>query len=103
MAEIRAAIEAGRSVIDAVSGLYDSAINFYGKFEGALEFKNRHRSLELVIINGCSKEIKFSNEHFDSGTWFVSPKPLDLKPGEASIAYVANRQGSVATGVSGKQ
>ena len=73
----------------------------YRKFEGATEFKERHRSLELAIINGSSKELRFSKEHFDSGTWFVSPEPLVLKPGEASIAYVASRPGSILTGVTG--
>lgn len=100
-AEIRAAMEAGKSSIDAVGGLYDSALSVYGRFDGAKELKDRHRSLELVVVNGTSNNLKYNDEHFDSGTWFESLKPLVIQPGKAAVAFVANRQGSFMTGVAG--
>lgn len=100
LAEIQAAIEAGKSSINAVGGLYDSALSVYGRFDGARQLKDRHRSLELVV-NGTSNNLKYDGEYFDSGTWFESLNPLVIQPGKAAVAFVANRQGSFMTGVSG--
>jgi len=98
---IKEAIENGKNVLDNVAGMYDSAMSVYGAFDGATEFEQRNRSLELVIVNGTEHELRFNDEHFDSGTWFTSPKPLNIQSGDVSIAFVANRQGSVLTGVTG--
>jgi len=65
---VQAAIETGKSSTDAVGGLYDSAVSVYGKFDGARQLKDRHRSLELVV-NGTSNNLKYDGEYFDSGTW----------------------------------
>lgn len=68
--------------------------------DGARELKNRARSMELVIANGSKYPLKFCQEYFSSGTWFSQPD-LNVAPGDATIATVANRQGSVLTGVTG--
>lgn len=101
LAAIQNAIATGASILDSVADVYDSAMRVYGAFDGATDFSQRHRSLELCIVNGTSKDLRFYEEYFDSGTWFTSPKPLIIPPGEVSVAYVANKQGSVCTGVSG--
>ena len=78
LAEIQAAIEAGKSSIDAVSGLYDSALSVYGSLDGARQLKDRYRSLELVV-NGTSNNLKYDGEYFDSGTWFESLNPVVIQ------------------------
>ena len=78
LAEIQAAIEAGKSSINAVGGLYDSALSVYGRFDGARQLKDRHRSLELVV-NGTSNNLKYDGEYFDSGTWFESLNPVVIQ------------------------
>lgn len=101
LAAVQAAIAAGKDIVNDLAGVYDAALNFYGKFQGATDFKDRHRSLELALVNGCPNSLEFDSEYFDSGTWFTSPQPLVVGPGDTSMSFVANRQGSVMTGVTG--
>jgi hypothetical protein len=99
LALIAAAAGEGKSVADTVKGVYEEL----SILDGATEFKERHRSIELFIVNGTTTDLVFESggEHFDSGTWFSSLRPLVIKPGHGGLALVANRQGSLFCGVSG--
>lgn len=99
--EIIKAAKEGYTVMDTLGYFYDDTLAVYHKFDGATEFKDRHRSLELLLVNGTTKPLAFEEEYFDSGTWFWSPLPLVIEPGKGSMMYVANRQGSILTGVTG--
>lgn len=101
VAALKEAISSGKDILGDMGEIVDKALAFYGKFEGALEFRDRHRSLELTVVNACRYTLEFDSEHFDSGTWFVSPQPLVIEPGNISVLYVADRQGSFCCGVSG--
>ena len=105
-AAIAGAAAAGKSAVDAVDGLYDLGKKIYTDaraLDGAAEFKDRHRSLELTIVNGTANKLEFEQggDYFDSGTWFTSFRPLVVPPCTAALGFVANRQGSILTGVSG--
>ena len=91
VAALKAAITAGTDIINGLSGVYDAAMKFYGKFEGATEFENRYRSLELAIVNASDHDLEYDSAYFSSGTWFTSPLPLVIKPGEVCMGFVANR------------
>jgi hypothetical protein len=95
------AVTDGRDVINEVGGIYDAALGFYQKLDGAAEFKERHRSLELVIVNATHEMLEFDSEYFDTGAWFYHPEPLRIHPGDVSILFVASKAGSFATGVTG--
>ena len=85
-----------------MSKLYDSAISAYSRFDtGTQDFKEYHRHIEIAITNGVKYQLHYEDDHFDSGTFFEHPKPIDIEPGTASILYVTNKAGSVLTGVSG--
>ena len=73
---------------------------FQNLFGGADEFKDRHRTLQLTFANATKHDIILDENDFDSGTWFHS-FPVRIKAGEIVIGFVANSQGSFATGVSG--
>lgn len=81
--------------------------DLYGSFEGAKNFSDRHRSLELVIINATRHKLVWDESFFDSGTTFAGPVPLNVTPAleneptGAVLWTVANGQGSFLTGVSG--
>lgn len=104
---IAVAAKAGKSIVETVDGVYDLGKKIYtdtsGTLEGATEFKDRHRSLELTIVNGINRDLEFENgsDYFNSGTWYTSLQPLVIKPGTAALGFVANRQGSILTGVTG--
>ncbi len=92
IAAVAAAMEAGVSILETIPEIISQTQKIVTMFDGATDFKDRCRSLELAIINATDHKLTFSDEHFDSGTWFVSPKPLTIQPGEISILFVANRQ-----------
>ena len=75
--------------------------NVYKPFEGAQEFKDRHRSLELKIVNGTQHRLEFVEHFFCSGTFYTNPNPLHIDSGEGSFARAANRAGSIGCGLSG--
>eukprot|EP00918_Siedleckia_nematoides_P076279 GHVU01166766.1.p1 GENE.GHVU01166766.1~~GHVU01166766.1.p1 ORF type:complete len:194 (-),score=34.70 GHVU01166766.1:550-1131(-) len=99
--ELIKAAKEGLDIMDVIGDYYDKTIAIYKKFEGATEFKDRNRSLELLLVNATHHTLVFEEEYFDSGTWFWSPLPLNIKPGKSSIMYVADRQGSILCGVTG--
>ena len=106
IAGIASAAEAGISVVETVDGVYDLAKKIYtdgSALDGAKEFEDRYRSLELTIVNGTTHKLEFEEggDYFDSGTWFTSFRPLVIESGQAALGFLANRQGSFLTGVTG--
>lgn len=105
--QVTAAIDAGTDVINSVIGLKDAVTNLYKAFEGAKDFKERSRSLELIVVNATSRRLVWEGSFFDSGTTFGGPMPVNVVPVEvqkpvgATLWTVANAQGSILTGVSG--
>ncbi|WP_455925447.1 hypothetical protein [Pseudomonas putida] len=105
--QVQAAIDAGTDIVNSVVGLKDAVMNLYGSFEGAKAFADRHRSLEMVVVNATRRRLVWENSFFDSGTTFAGPMPLNVLPVDthepvgATLWTVANGQGSVMTGVSG--
>ena len=98
--EIKEAFENGKSTIDMVGKIYASGISAYHNFDcEPRKFRETHRHLELAIVNGCKHKLSLSDQYFDSGKWFEHPTPSVIKPGHASILYVANRKGSFLCGV----
>lgn len=63
-------------------------------------FKSRFRSLDIEIINRTGNELRFVEEEFLHGTWYVSPDPVNIKPGDTSLALVCSKKFS-AVGVTG--
>lgn len=106
-AAVVGAIKGGTEVIGAVSELKSAVEQLYQSFEGAKDFKDRHRSLELLVINATSKPLTWQPPYFDSGTTYAGPIPINVPAADAdhpagvSLWTVANGQGSIATGVSG--
>jgi len=90
----------GNPIVEHVSNTYDAVMDLYDKLDGADAFKDRNRPLELTVINGLKKKLRFKNEYFNSGTFYVHPKPLDIPPGGVSPLFVTNRQAAL-TGVTG--
>jgi len=108
LGEISAAIKAGTDVVTSTTKLVDSVDTLYRRFEGASQFKERHRTLELLVINATKRRLIWEDAFFDSGTTFAGPLPLNVLPckGEyaeegAGLWAVANTSGSFLTGVSG--
>ncbi len=100
--KIKEAVLSGKDLInDAASNCYDAAVSFYHKLDGGSDFKDRHRSLELVIANASNETLEFDSEYFDAGTWFHHPEPLRLQPGDVTMLFVASNAGSLVTGVNG--
>lgn len=108
LAQVSGAIKAGADVLDSVGKLKDSVDTLYRKFDGATLFKERHRTLELLVINATKRRLIWEEAFFDSGTTFSGPVPVNVLPckGEyaeegAGLWAVANTAGSILTGVSG--
>ncbi|MDJ0517763.1 MAG: hypothetical protein QNJ74_16460 [Trichodesmium sp. MO_231.B1] len=101
VANIAEAIKEGFGIVMQLPEVIKAVQEVYSMFEGATEFSDRHRSLELLVINGSNEKLTWEEPYFDSGTTFEGPKPMNIAPGEMSLYKVANRQGSFATGVSG--
>lgn len=92
LSKVQSMMKGGKS-IDALGSLYDDAFSLYGKFEGAADFQGRHRSLELVIVNGTSYDLEHVEEYFATGTSYEHIKSVCIEPGTAGLAFVTNRQG----------
>lgn len=105
--QVSAALDAGKDVIESVSGLKDAVLNLYNSFEGADAFVERSRKLELVVINATSRRLVWENSFFDTGTTFTGPIPLNILPVDeteavgATLWAVANSQGTIMSGLSG--
>ncbi len=101
------ALNAGADVIYAVVELNKAVMNLYSAFEGSTEFSDRHRTLELVVVNATQKRLIWEKSFFESGTTFAAPIPFNIMPvAEQSLTGallwgVANAKGSIMTGVSG--
>lgn len=63
-------------------------------------YKSRLRSLDIEIINRTGSELRFFEEEFLHGTWYVSPDPVNIKPGDTCMALVCSKAVSVM-GVTG--
>ena len=63
--------------------------DLYGTLEESEDLKSRHRSLELVLVNGTTKPIRFHSEYFAHGTWFTQPNKLVTQPGSTSVSFIA--------------
>lgn len=94
LSKVQSMMKGGKS-IDSLGSLYDDAFSLYGKFEGAADFQGRHRSLELVIVNGTSYDLEHVEEYFATGTSYEHIKSVCIEPGTAGLAFVTNRQGKV--------
>ncbi len=105
--QVKAAIDAGKDIINSVTELHSAVMKLYGAFEGAKAFGDRHRTLELIIVNATSHRLVWEGSFFDSGTTFAGPAPMNIDPIDelhpigATLWTVANGQGSIMTGVSG--
>ena len=64
------------------------------------EFANRRRTLDIAILNNTTDTLRFVEDYFYCGSWYVSPKPVNIPPREISIAYVSSRKPSIL-GVNG--
>ncbi len=71
-----------------------------GVFEGAWDIKDRTRTLQLTFVNLSGKDVSIVDTYFDSGAWYQSWNPI-LKGGMICQGTVANKQGSLFTGVTG--
>uniref|UniRef100_A0A914VEC5 Uncharacterized protein n=1 Tax=Plectus sambesii TaxID=2011161 RepID=A0A914VEC5_9BILA len=69
-------------------------------FEGTLHLKDRHRSLELTILNNTPYTLRYSGVYFDSGTSYYDAC-AQILPGKGCSWFVANKQGGILTGVTG--
>lgn len=69
-------------------------------FGGADKPEDRHRSLQLTLINATDHDIILQDHIFESGTWVYS-FPARIAARQAVTGFVANSQGSILTGVSG--
>ena len=85
--------------MNVIPGMFSTFKHCYGNFRDD-EFKQRKRSLELTIINGTDRCLRFKDEYFSTGTWFLSPQPLVIKPSEGSLLYVVSREKAMS-GVAG--
>lgn len=94
-------IKQGQDLVAAVDGLYAAVRGLYDQFAGANDFKDRYRSLELLIVNGSTRKLVWADPYFDSGTTFWGPIPMNIEPGASSLWSVASRAGAVGTGVTG--
>lgn len=54
-------------------------------------FRSRLRSLDIEVVNKTGRVLRFVDEDFRSGTWFVSPDPVNIKPGETCLGYACSR------------
>ena len=55
------------------------------------DFRSRRRSLDIEIVNRTGRVLRFIDEDFRSGTWFFSPDPVNIKPGETCLGYACSR------------
>uniref|UniRef100_A0A914VTJ7 Uncharacterized protein n=1 Tax=Plectus sambesii TaxID=2011161 RepID=A0A914VTJ7_9BILA len=69
-------------------------------FDGALNIKDRHRSLQLTVLNNTPYTLRYSGVYFDSGTSYYDPCAVIL-PGKGCTSFVASKQGAILTGVTG--
>jgi len=90
----------GNPIVEHISNTYDEVMNLYDKLDGADAFKDRNMPIELTIVNGIKKKLRYKSSYFDSGTLYKHPKPLDIPPGALSPLFVSNRQ-AAPTGVTG--
>ena len=95
------AIKQGADILNQGAALYDAVQGIYNRLEGATKLEERHRSLELLIVNVSKHRLTWSAPYFDSGTSIWGPIEMNVEPGKASLWTVANRGGSVLTGVTG--
>lgn len=58
-------------------------------------FRSRLRSLDIEVVNKTGRVLRFVDEDFRSGTWFVSPDPVNIKPGETCLGYACSRVMSI--------
>ena len=59
------------------------------------EFSSRRRTLDIAILNNTKYVLRFVEDYFYCGSWYVSPKPVNISPSEISIAYVSSRKPSL--------
>lgn len=78
--ELIQSIKDGFSPIDS-ENYYADTIAVYNNVNGGDEFKNTHRSLELLVVNATDKDLVFEEEYFDSGRWMWHPLPLTIASG----------------------
>jgi hypothetical protein len=104
---VAAAVDSGANVINAVTSLSIAVKTLYSTYEGTKEFGERHRSLELIVVNATRRRLIWQESIFNSGTTFAGPMPMNVLPVDtidptgATLWTVANGQGSLLTGVSG--
>jgi hypothetical protein len=94
-------IKQGQDVVKAVDGFYDALQGLYSKLSGTNNFKDRTRSLELLMVNGSTRKLVWAAPYFDSGTTFSGPDPMNIEPGQSSLWLVTSSAGGWATGVTG--
>lgn len=105
--KVSTAIYMGMNVIDSVSCLKEAVGKLYASVEGTMDLADRHRSLEMVIVNATRHPLLWEEPYFDSGTTFSGPMPINIAPVDevdpmgAALWTVANDKGSILTGVSG--
>ena len=55
----------------------------------------------MEIINNSKYTFTFTSSYFESGSLFDTSRPKDIQAGGKDTIYVANKEGSLATGVAG--
>jgi len=90
----------GNPIVEHMSNTYDAVMGLYDKLDGVDAFKDRGMPMELTIVNGIKKKLRYKKSYFDSGNFYKHPKPLDIPPGALSALFVSNRQ-AAPTGVTG--
>lgn len=63
--------------------------------EGTEACPKRRRTLDIAIVNGTGDDLRLVEEYFYSGSWYVSPNPVNVPPGAISIGYAASRPYSI--------
>ena len=94
---IQKTAQSGKSVVTS-DVVY--AESLYGHFKESKKWKSLTRKLEVVVINGTTKKLRFLEDHFDTGHWFSGPSSRELQPGSGVVGFAANRRGFF-TGVTG--
>lgn len=99
--------EAAKQAIKPMEAYMDFAVgnlkNLFSAMSGpGPAFKDKARPLEISVINRTPDTYIYQGVYFDSGRTFDNPYVGSvLKPGQIHLHYVANKDTSFFTGVSG--
>jgi len=101
-------IRKGNPLVEGALNTYNNAMDLYGKLDTSdSTFDEKHRPIELVVVNGLKRALRLrpkrgdTGTYFSSGKWFVHPQNIEISPGGMMPMFVSNTDGSVLTGVSG--